>query len=30
VILQNRALMKAGHVMLLPKERAAALQYLHA
>jgi hypothetical protein len=29
VILQNRQLMKTGHVMLLPKERRAA-EFIHA
>jgi hypothetical protein len=30
VILQNRELMKAGHVMLLTRERGAASEYIHA
>ena len=30
VILQNRQLIKAGHVMILPKERGAASKYIHA
>jgi hypothetical protein len=30
VILQNRQLMKAGQVMILPKERGAASKYIHA
>lgn len=30
VILKNRQLMKAGHVMILPKERRAASEYIHA
>ncbi len=30
VILQNRELMRAGHVLLLPKERGAAAEYIHA
>lgn len=30
VILQNRQLMKAGHVMILPKERGATAKYIHA
>ncbi|MDP1992163.1 MAG: hypothetical protein Q8K00_14215 [Syntrophales bacterium] len=30
VILQNRQLMKAGHVMILPKERGAASKHIHA
>ena len=30
VILQNRELMKAGHVMILPNERRAAPEYVHA
>jgi hypothetical protein len=30
VILQNRELMKAGHVIILPKERREALKYIHA
>ena len=30
VILQNRQLMKAGHVMIPPKERGAASKYSHA
>ena len=29
VILQNRELMKTGHVMILPKERGAASRYIH-
>jgi hypothetical protein len=30
VILQNRQLMRAGHVMILPKERGAVSKYIHA
>jgi hypothetical protein len=30
VILRNRELMKAGHVMILPKERGPASEYIHA
>jgi hypothetical protein len=30
VILQNRELMKSGHVMIFPKERRAAAEYIHA
>lgn len=30
VILQNRQLTKAGHVMILPKGRGAASKYIHA
>lgn len=30
VILKNRRLMEAGHVMIPPKERRAASEYIHA